>query len=618
MKKRIYRFVFAPAVFLLVCLLFSACGKEKTLISDMTAHEIAEAVMAAYLDNIPDEIPETKLFYGDAADRAAGHLDQKYWGILVDALYQDVPEMKFVEDFAFIIPLGHYVFEINIIKVDDVSNMNAVYEMLQRRLIQKDTYDMHLYLPNEAELLAQAEIWMRDNYIFLVSTPDNTIARRVLTGFFDGRPYSPPTPTRVPVVLIEEDDTDAVKIAKSYEQIDRSILSVSAIKELPETELTAVPIIKVNKHSRERMYLVGGTCEVGAVIHATGGVSDITVNSDDGDFLIEIPIHESYISVIRLCAETPGKEASNEITLFVRPSETTWFYEQYGDRATIVGNEYFSFSEACLPDFLGANLLNQSEEAAVKQNIERQYRSLKNAGVNAEIIYLIAPNPTSVYKELVPEKYVYSESSLLSQFKRAASSAGAVVIDLSDVMAEHKNDEYKIYHKTDSHWTEYGAYLGYQELMTHIAKKFPNAAPRNSSDFTPYNDKLYMGDYATTLEIQAFALRETTSYVEFNFDPPNGYIDIRTHEGNGIAIDHWIIWQEHTTETNQSGDFPSAYILRDSYAGPMYSFLTDRFSSAYWNWLESYYFDAEAIAAANPDYVIYIITERNLRNVLLN
>ncbi|MBO5899030.1 MAG: pyridoxal-phosphate dependent enzyme, partial [Clostridia bacterium] len=36
-------------------------------------------------------------------------------------------------------------------------------------------------------------------------------------------------------------------------------------------------------------------------------------------------------------------------------------------------------------------------------------------------------------------------------------SAGATVIELTEVFEEHRDDEFKLFHKMDSHWTDYGA-----------------------------------------------------------------------------------------------------------------------------------------------------------------
>ena len=47
------------------------------------------------------------------------------------------------------------------------------------------------------------------------------------------------------------------------------------------------------------------------------------------------------------------------------------------------------------------------------------------------------------------------------------------------------------YYKTDIHWTEDGAYIGYKELMKYIKKDFPNIKTLNENDFNySYNNQV--------------------------------------------------------------------------------------------------------------------------------
>ena len=71
---------------------------------------------------------------------------------------------------------------------------------------------------------------------------------------------------------------------------------------------------------------------------------------------------------------------------------------------------------------------------------------------------------------------------------------GVHTFDLTALFEAHKNDEYKLYWKTDSHWTDYGAYLAYEALFDYISEAFPAAAPRQFSEFTWQEDYYYGGD----------------------------------------------------------------------------------------------------------------------------
>jgi len=641
------------AVFCIICAtwcsLFAACDGQDGGTPSYTAKEIADTVIAAY---DPGDMPDMKQYLYGAEGDGGNYLEPGYAGLLVNGSYEEVAEFEYLTDYAFYVPMGHYVSEVDVLKVDDVRNVGVVREMLQRRLRLKDTGDMRLYMPDEAYLLEKAVILTKDAYIVLLVTVDNDIAKGVISDIFAGN-----VETLVADGGMDGTGEDAgdggdnkddgkdgnvngdkdgngnsgengngndnesnveieIRNIESYVALDLSSLVFKERQNLPPDELTATPAITIRKHSHNAMYLIGGSCELGSVIRVTGGSRDIETRSDYGDYLLEVPIDTEGISVLRLSAEVPGKATSDEITLLVRPKTNVNIFERRGEFGTIIGLDYQSVFYGTMPDYEGTNLMTESMEEALKGRIEKRIGDLGAAEVDAEIVYLIAPNPISIYKELIPEKYVYSENNLLKQFKRVAESAGATVVDLTDVMMEHKNDEYKIFHKTDSHWTEYGAYLGYVELMNHIAKRFPDAAPRPLMDFTLYNRQLLVGDIFYMLEIPEDCLRETTTFMDFGFEPPTGHKNIMINDGRNIALDHEVVGYLHQTQTNVAGDFPSAYIYRDSYGGPIYAFLTDRFSTATWQKWAQYNYKQADIISKNPDYILYIITERNIASVL--
>jgi hypothetical protein len=191
-------------------------------------------------------------------------------------------------------------------------------------------------------------------------------------------------------------------------------------------------------------------------------------------------------------------------------------------------------------------------------------------------------------------------------------------------MTANKTGEYKIWHLTDSHWTEYGAYLAYVELMNHIAKKFPDAAPRPRSDFEFYNTELGVGDVAFRLGFTHADLREYTTFANFRFDPPHfnpnfnkGHLGMDLYTRGNTYIIHNNVNFEHVTQSNLRGlNLPSIYVMRDSFEGPLHAFYTDRFSAATFVGMWNYRFNLNEIVRADPDYIMYMIGERNIKNVM--
>jgi hypothetical protein len=383
--------------------------------------------------------------------------------------------------------------------------------------------------------------------------------------------------------------------------------------------VTAMPRVTVRQYSRNTMFLIGGRCEEGAVIHVTGGLTDIVSSSDHGDFLVEVPFDgDEQLAVLLLTAVLPGKEPSREVIFHVAPQSGIVLFDRTDGLGIFVARDYQAIFRGTVPDFEGTNLLNQDQMASLTERTANRIQTLRDAGAGTEIIYLIVPNPMNIYYELMPDVYTrHTENSRLRQFGQAVEEGGGTVLDLTGVMMEHKNDEHKIFHKTDSHWTQYGALLGYTALFDRIGQRFPDAASRSMNDFNIYNEQRLLGDIHRLLDLsETCSLTETTAFVDFNFEPPTGHPKI--YRGNSLSIDHNVVGGEHITRSGVEGDLPTAVIYRDSCGGPIYAFMTDRFSTAMWRGWGEYTLqrDFGDIAESNIDYIIYIITEHNIGDVL--
>lgn len=587
---------------------------------NFTAKEIADTIIAAYSG---DEIPQMKNYLSGVTEDSDYYLDPEKAGVILTGKYGAVEAMDYAVDYAFYTPLGHYVFEIDVVRIDDINNKEAVVELLEQRLATKRNGDVNLYNPEEVPKLTDATVIDYANYVILLCTADNTKAVNTVNGVFGGKVELlknnvPETEEKINGFQITgAADGETVDVPSNV-LFDASLLVPEKLSSLPEDQITAAPKVNVKKHSQNEMILLGGRCATGAKIRVTGGLEEILTGSDFGDWLVEVPIPKEGVSVLKLSAKVDGKEWSDEIKFIVKAKTDVTMFEDSGIYATIVGEDYQSVFYDCVPDYEGTNLINDSQQTALQKRVEKKYQEFSERGMTTEIIYLLVPTPMNIYEELMPGRYIrYKENSLTKQFTESVTAGGATVIDLTEVMTAHKYDPFKIYNKTDSHWTEYGAFLGYTELMKYISKEFPDTEPRPESDFRFYNEQVYFGDIYRTLHLEPTALKETSVFCEFKFDSPCGHKDVYDYtSGKSVTLDHEVVGKSQTTNTNLEGNFPSAYIFRDSFGGPIFAFLTDRFSEAKWHKWGQYNYDIKTIEKTNPDYIIYIITERNIRNIM--
>ena len=81
------------------------------------------------------------------------------------------------------------------------------------------------------------------------------------------------------------------------------------------------------------------------------------------------------------------------------------------------------------------------------------------------MLFVIAPNKYTVYPEYKPDWMKTGSTNLTDAYVDRAAEAGLSLLDLRPEMVTHKDGEYPLYFKLDSHWNQYGAYLGYRTIV---------------------------------------------------------------------------------------------------------------------------------------------------------
>jgi hypothetical protein len=597
---------------------------------NFTSQEIADAIIAAYDGS---ELPEAGLrrrFSGETDEESDFYVDPDQIGLIVDGRPNPPPELDFLEDYAFYTPVGRHFFEVNVarLKQGGAGNAGAVAEMFERRLARVRGADAAFYTPEEMPILENTRIFTAGNYVIYLATTDNRKAEAVINlmiGALSSLASDDNNNNNIEIQPLADGgrpgaaavSPDEIINVGSNIKLDFGIFTdLQPLPEDPARERTPVPTVTARVYSHNTIFLIGGKCEYGAKIKITGGDSEIFTGSDYGDYLVEVPFSPAGTSILRLSAVSEGKLPSEEIIFIVTPQTGINFFERQGEYATIVGYNAMTFFESCLPDYEATNLVSESDIAALQARTEAKIKSLRDRGSHAEIIYLVAPNPMKIWPELVPSRFNNNmgEVTFIDQWTRGLHAGGATVIYPLDLFMEHKHTGFRTYVRTDSHWSEYGALLGYTELMNHIARRFPDAAPRPFSDFEFYKRRAGGGDIAW-LTGEELDIEEMGTFVRFNFEPPGGRFE-PFYEGK-VRVGNPHINGNLTTRTNLEGNFPSAYIMRDSFGGSIHQLLLDRFSVINFRGMADYDFagNLNDIIRRNPDYIIYIVTERNVHKL---
>ena len=410
---------------------------------------------------------------------------------------------------------------------------------------------------------------------------------------------------------------DGVSGTSSAQQSEESFISEVSEDTSSTGEVSLEPIVNEPTEfltvldstlTDRNCFVVVGKCEEGAVITATthGGQS-VTAASDHGFFSARFN-KEGEKTRVTIVAEGSITE---QYTVDVKPKIPT------SDMWDIVGGSgYQFFFGKMMPDFTQSNTLNSSQLSSLTSRIETRLNTLKQHLPNTEIIYMIVPSKASIYPELVPAEYVKgSGKSRLEQVNEALAASGATVIDLLDAFDRHKNDEYKLFWGTDSHWSEYGSFVAYTELYNHISKKFPAAAPRKEIEFDFGGDFYNGGDMVYYMMMDQSVVREFNYLRVPKFTMHSSIASVPRYRAANYLMYSNDVTYEREFNTSRS-NLPDIYVMRDSFSTQIYDILAERANNCLYKSMWSYTYNLSEITSFAPDYIIYIVAEWNIDSIL--
>jgi alginate O-acetyltransferase complex protein AlgJ len=162
--------------------------------------------------------------------------------------------------------------------------------------------------------------------------------------------------------------------------------------------------------------------------------------------------------------------------------------------------------------------------------------------------------------------------------------------------------EYLVYYPTDTHWTGYGAYIAYREIIQHLQPGFQNMVPYGWDEVTITQMEAPGGDLAGMLTLQD------------NFTEQHIVIGpLKTVQCASVSSAEST--PEYTVFLVDNADLPRALVFHDSFFPSLRPLFAEHFSwSLYRTWQTDYdliYQDlTNMITESDPDVVILEIVER--------
>lgn len=235
-----------------------------------------------------------------------------------------------------------------------------------------------------------------------------------------------------------------------------------------------------------------------------------------------------------------------------------WLFQNGGDHVRDMRN-IWPFSPGELQHW--ANILTLKHQWLQQQGID--------------YLFVVTPSKHLIYPEKLPGAFapvqpVSRADQLITYLKE---NTKVPVVDMRKALFKEKN-KLRPYHKTDTHWNSYGAYIGYREMMQQIKKQLrgiPVVKLRRSSfDLVSQPG----GDLAQSLNLHQQVQEEAPLPTAWNA------ACLHNHNLKGEANDTSRNQQWFTT-TCPEGKY-RAIMFRDSYSVAMMPYLSQSFASIYY------------------------------------
>ena len=140
----------------------------------------------------------------------------------------------------------------------------------------------------------------------------------------------------------------------------------------------------------------------------------------------------------------------------------------FGHASWLFFNDSPPAPAAHLADFRGTLRMTESTIATIDRQIASARAAFGACGKAAFVV--VAPNKQSIYPEELRKDGTHQPSRLDDFLARLGPEARAAFIDpRSELRASKPRYSVPVYHPTDSHWNDLGAFIAYQKIVSALA-----------------------------------------------------------------------------------------------------------------------------------------------------
>jgi hypothetical protein len=247
--------------------------------------------------------------------------------------------------------------------------------------------------------------------------------------------------------------------------------------------------------------------------------------------------------------------------------------------------------------------LTPGQLAAWQHLLEARRDWLAERGIR--FLFVIAPDKQTIYPEYLPRQLFsrhvegIRQHQLMEHLRRHSD---VPVVDLRGPLREAKERE-RVYHKTDSHWNDRGAFVASQNIIAALSPWFDGMQPSAHTAFQE-ETRTGFGDCAFLLNILDWRQEE-----ELHLTPrvaPRTRVTEPSTPGPLQPAEFRVVMEQDNLR------LPQALVFRDSFGDALIPFLAEHFRRTVYIWQDYPTFDRELVEKEHPDVVLQEMVERKL------
>ncbi len=314
-----------------------------------------------------------------------------------------------------------------------------------------------------------------------------------------------------------------------------------------------------------------------------------------------VPVHQLNLTPNTINENFYGRTELTQVATDFR----VWLGDRVYNNAVIGKSGWLIYTgELSADDYQNTIPFSETDLEKFAKNLDAL--SNEYAQEDITLLVVIAPNKNTIYSEYVPDELVVlNDESRLDQLLHYMNEHGKTqILDLRPVLFEAKQENV-VYHKTDTHWNSYGAFVAYQEIVSSLSADYSDIQALSFSDFS--QKEVYDRQLDLTKIMGTSFIKEDV----LNLIPKNeSNVRIRYVDLQGVP--RKLVFSSNP----ENNIFPSAVVFHDSFLDAVSPFLREHFSRAVFIPHYTPVSDLHWVDEQNPDIVIIEFTERYIDSLV--